>query len=415
MKKIAIVIPSLFGGGAEKVAVTISNGLSKHFEVYIIALEVGKSYDLEKNIEYVKLTNLDCKANKLIKLLYFPYQVLKLKKVLNKIKPDLSIPFMERSSFMLHLIRKDKNIYTFHNYMSFHLYREHIIFPLKLIRNFVYKSFLKHMHKSAKYCVTMSKEAMVDLKENFHVKSNIEVIYYPFEINKIINLSSEKSKYDELFNNFDVLINVGRLEKQKGQWYLLRIFKELRKKRTCRLVILGEGSLKKYLVDVAKNSGLSVYVEDNASTFSFDYDVYFLGFQKNPFRLIRLSKLFVFTSLWEGFPNILVEVLACSKTIITTDCHSGPRELLAPETNPLVKTTNADFAEYGVLMPNFPNEIIKHNKPISKIEDLWVDTINKLLDDKHILTDYEKKVLNRAFDFNVEKIGQQWLSLLKVV
>jgi glycosyltransferase involved in cell wall biosynthesis len=412
MQKIAIVIPSLFGGGAEKAAVTISNGLNNHYEVYIIALEIGKSYDLEKNVVYIKLTNLHCKAGKSIKLLYFPYQLFKLKMILNEINPDVVISFMERTSFMLHLIRGNKNIYSFHNYMSFHLYKEHVPFPLKFLRNFVYKSFLKNMHKSAKYCVTMSKEAMIDLKKNFQVKSDIDVIYYPFDIKKIINLSSEKSKYDELFNNFDVLINIGRLEKQKGQWYLLRIFKELKKERTCKLVILGEGSLKKYLIDTANYIGLSVFVEDNTSTFTFDYDVYFLGFQKNPFRFIRLSKLFVFTSLWEGFPNILVEAIACSKTIITTDCHSGPRELLEPGSNPLLKTKIASFAKYGILMPNLPITFMQYKNPLLECGKIWVKTINYLLENKNVLEDYEKKALERAYEFNVNEIIDEWHKLI---
>ena len=412
MQKIAIVIPSLFGGGAEKAAVTISNGLNNHYEVYIIALEIGKSYDLEKNVVYIKLTNLHCKAGKSIKLLYFPYQLFKLKMILNEINPDVVISFMERTSFMLHLIRGNKNIYSFHNYMSFHLYKEHVPFPLKFLRNFVYKSFLKNMHKSAKYCVTMSKEAMIDLKKNFQVKSDIDVIYYPFDIKKIINLSSENSKYDELFNNFDVLINVGRLEKQKGQWYLLRIFKELIKNNNVKLVILGEGSLKSYLVNLAEQLGLKVYVDNKRNIFGFDYDIYFLGFQQNPFKFMKRSKLFVFTSLWEGFPNILVEALACSKTIITTDCHSGPRELLEPGSNPLLKTKIASFAKYGILMPNFPITFMQYENPLLECEKIWVKTINYLLENKNILEDYEGKALERAYDFNVNKIIDKWHKLI---
>ena len=163
---------------------------------------------------------------------------------------------------------------------------------------------------------------------------------------------------------------------------------------------------------MSKYLGLKTYVETNNITFNFDYDVYFLGFQTNPFRLIKLSKLFIFTSLWEGFPNILVETLACSKAIITTDCHSGPRELLAPNSDPLIKTKKADFAEYGVLMPNFPDKIIKYDSPFTNFDKIWIETIMKLLDDKNTLEYYEKKALKRAYDFNVDKIIQEWLKLI---
>ena len=229
MEKIAIVIPSLFGGGAEKAASIIANEFNKHFHVYIITLEEGLSYNIDENIPLISLTKLHCKTSKLIKLIYFPYQMLKLKNTLDKIAPDIVISFMERTSFMLHILKKYKNIYTFHNYMSFHLYKEHIAFPIKSLRNYVYKHFLKNIHKSAPTCVIMSKEAKIDLEKNFSVKANVEVIYYPFEIEKVKKLYNDTSKYDDLFKNFNVLINVGRLEKQKGQWYLLRIFNELKK------------------------------------------------------------------------------------------------------------------------------------------------------------------------------------------
>lgn len=414
MKKIAIVIPSLFGGGAEKAASIIANELNKHFHVYIVTLEEGISYSIDENISFVSLTKLHCKASKLIKLMYFPYQILKLKNTLDKITPDIVVSFMERTSFMLHLLKKYKNIYTFHNYMSFHLYREHIAFPIKSLRNYTYKRFLKNMHKSAATCIIMSKEAKVDLEKNFSVKANVEVIYYPFEIEKIQKLYNNASNYDVLFKNYDVLINVGRLEKQKGQWYLLRIFNELKKNKKLKLAILGEGRLKKYLVNLSKHLGLKTFVVGN-NVFDLTYDVYFLGFQKNPFRLIKLSKLFIFTSLWEGFPNILVEALACGKSIITTDCHSGPRELLAPNSDPLTKAKKADFAEYGILMPNFQDKIIKYDSPFTKIENMWIETIDTVLDDEKVVKHYEKKAKNRAFDFNKNKIIQEWCDLINSV
>ena len=415
MKKIAFVIPSLFGGGAERAASIIANELGKDFYVCLITLEEGKSYELIEKIKYIQLTKLYCKANKLIKLLYFPIQLFKLKNILNKIVPDIIISFTERPSFMLHLLKQKKNIYSFHNYMSFHLYSEKLLFPIKILRNYFYKKFLKDLYKTSAYTVIMSKEAMLDLKNHFNVRSKIEVFYYPFEIKKIKNMCDEKSIYDFLFEKGKVLINIGRLEKQKGQWHLLRIFSELRKNRDTKLVILGDGSLRNYLLNLSRSLNLKTYSIWSDEKLNLEYDVYFLGFQKNPFRLIKLSTMFVLASLWEGFPNILVEALACLKTVITTDCHSGPRELLAPGSNPLQKTEGAEFSEYGILMPNLTTGFVNFNTPLSDVEKLWIKTLEGTVNNNIILEKYEKLAFNRALDFNVDKIMPQWHALIDKV
>jgi len=243
-------------------------------------------------------------------------------------------------------------------------------------------------------------------------EEKIKVIYNPYPIDEIRELIKEPlGRYEEIFKH-PVLITAGRLTKPKGQWYLLRIFKVLKEKhKDLKLVILGEGELKDYLVKLSEELGLKTYVWDR-DKLSESFDVYFLGFQKNPFKFIARSKLFVFPSLWEGFPNALVEAMACSVCVVSSDCRSGPREILAPNTDFNYQTQKPEFAEYGVLMPVFDVKYKTAKEPLEEREIMWVETIDKLLKDENLRKNYSEKAKQRAEDFRIEKIVQEWKEVL---
>jgi glycosyltransferase involved in cell wall biosynthesis len=238
------------------------------------------------------------------------------------------------------------------------------------------------------------------------------VIYNPYPIDEIGELANESlGSYEEIFKE-PILITAGRLTKQKGQWYLLRVFKALKEKhKDLKLVILGEGELKDYLVKLSEELGLKTYVWDR-DALSESFDVYFLGFQKNPFKLIARSKLFVFPSLWEGFPNALVEAMACGVCVVSSDCRSGPREILAPNTDFNYQTQKPEFAEYGVLIPVFEVKYKSAEEPLGEKEIMWVETIDKLLEDESLRKNYSEKAKQRAEDFSIEKIVQEWKEIL---
>jgi len=244
-------------------------------------------------------------------------------------------------------------------------------------------------------------------------KEKIKVIYNPYPIDEIRELAKKPlGSYEEIFKH-PVLITAGRLTKPKGQWYLLRVFKALKEKhKDLKLVILGEGELKNYLVGLSKELGLKTYVWDR-DRLSESFDVYFLGFQKNPFKFIARSKLFVFPSLWEGFPNALVEAMACGVPVISSDCRSGPREILEPNTDFNYQTQKPEFAEYGVLMPVFEVKYKSANERLEEREIMWVETIDKLLEDENLRKNYSEKAKQRAENFRIEKIVQEWKEVLR--
>jgi glycosyltransferase involved in cell wall biosynthesis len=244
-------------------------------------------------------------------------------------------------------------------------------------------------------------------------EEKIKVIYNPYPIDEIRELAKESLEAHEQIFKHPVLITVGRLTKPKGQWYLLRVFKALKEKhKDLKLVILGEGELKNYLVKLSEELGLKTYVWDR-DALSESFDVYFLGFQKNPFKFIARSKLFVFSSLWEGFPNALVEAMACSVCVVSSDCRSGPREILAPNTDFNYQTQKPEFVEYGILMPVFDVKYKNAKEPFEEKEMMWVGIIDKLLEDESLRKNYSEKAKQRAEDFRIEKIVQEWKEILR--
>jgi glycosyltransferase involved in cell wall biosynthesis len=127
-----------------------------------------------------------------------------------------------------------------------------------------------------------------------------------------------------------IVLAAGRLHRQKGFDVLLRAFAIARAQVDCRLVILGEGSDRAALMAQAEQSGLG-------------YDIDMPGFCDNPFALMARAGAFVLSSRWEGFPNALVEAMACGAPVIATDCPSGPREILkGGEIAPLVPVDDAE-------------------------------------------------------------------------
>ena len=119
-----------------------------------------------------------------------------------------------------------------------------------------------------------------------------------------------------------------------------------------------------------------------------------------------------FPSLWEGFPNALVESMDCTVCVVSSDCRNGPRERLAPDTDFSHQTQKPEFAEYGVLMPVFEVKYKSAEEPLEEREIMWIETIDKLLEDENLKKHYSEKAKQRAEDFRIEKIVEKWREIL---
>jgi glycosyltransferase involved in cell wall biosynthesis len=116
-------------------------------------------------------------------------------------------------------------------------------------------------------------------------------------------------------SNPPVFLGAGRLTRQKDFPTLIRAFALVRKTTPSRLVILGEGSHREALLELAESLGIRE-------------DVDLPGFVKNPYPFMAKASVFVLSSIWEGSPNVLTEAMALGTPVVATDCPSGPREIL---------------------------------------------------------------------------------------
>jgi len=167
-----------------------------------------------------------------------------------------------------------------------------------------------------------------------------------------------------------VVLGVGRLTQQKDFETLISAFDQLHKTRPARLLILGEGEERSHLESFVQEKGLA-------------NEVALPGFVQNPYTYMHRAAVFVLSSIWEGLPNSLIEALACGCPAVSTDCPSGPAEIL-------------DGGKYGhlVLMGN---------------PDALAEAIGKVLDG-----DERKPPRSWLKKFEMETVLDEYLTALGV-
>ncbi|NLK78732.1 MAG: glycosyltransferase [Clostridiales bacterium] len=265
----------------------------------------------------------------------------------------------------------------------------------------IVSNLVKLLYNKADKVVAISEGVRQDLIDNFNIKKeNVCTIYNCYDVEEIQEKAAMPCEEVEVEQDSFSIATMGRFVQQKGQWHLLRAFKEvLKEEPKAKLYILGEGELQDYLYKMVDE------LEMRES-------VVFCGFLKNPFSLISKVKLFVFPSLWEGFGNALVEAMACGVPCIASDFKYGAREIMQDNADINLECKKVETVDYGILTPVCSNVYNAPKDMLEKEEEFLKEAILKVMSEETVQEVYAQKAVERAGYFTAEKTVEQWLKLI---
>ena len=303
-KKIAFLIPSLGAGGAERVVTTLANYLAKDFDVAIITFKkVNPFYKLDEKIQIfncVETTRPSANVFIALKSNYILYR--RINSIVKREKIELLIGFLTSANILSVLASKYNRIPC--------IISERIN-PAKTNTPKIWKFLRRLCYPKATYLVVQTEE----IKDYYKAKiKNERLVILPNPISAGLSALREENPEKE-----NIILNVGRLTYQKAQDVLIKAFAKTENK-SWKLLIAGEGPKREEYEALIAQMGLT----DKISL---------IGKTKNISDYYNKSKIFAFTSIFEGFPNALIEAMHYGLACVSTDCPTGPSELIADGSN----------------------------------------------------------------------------------
>lgn len=399
-RKILMIIPNLDFGGAQRVFRNLSVNLAKKYPTTecVFNFEHGHAY-----VSGTKIISLDVSSGKNLfdKIYKFFVRCIRYGRLKKNERATVSISHLEGANYVNLLSAGEcRNIIVEHG--SKLPYDENRVgFTGWVIKNIL----VPRLYRRADTIVVVSKGLKLELSEYFGLNpGKIVVINNSFDLDEIKNQASEPvpEEFEWIFRK-KVIITSGRLVEEKNYRKLIDVFSEVVKLQDSRLVFIGDGPLQSALREYALKRNLKVSIAVRGVN-THDADVYFLGYQHNPFKFLARASAFVLPSEREGFPLALCEAMICGLPVIASDCRTGPREILAPETTDQYELlTSAEHAPFGILVP-VPSD--EHTIAC------WADELTKLLNNEDLQEKYKKSGRNRMQDFSHASIMNKWFSLI---
>jgi len=309
--KILFVIPSLSGGGAERFLTKILRNIDR--KMFDIQLAIGKREGpfLKLIPDDIPLYELGASRTR--------YAIPALWHLVRRIKPNILFATLglNMACAIVKQLMKDapKLVVRVATYPTFNSMSSHPI---------ITNQVQKFSYSKSDRIIALTEKMKRRLCELYNIPhSKVRVICNPIDIEDVKAQACQPVDHSWFSENIPIVIGAGRLAPQKGFATLLRAFNIVRREIHARLVILGEGKERSILEALSKK----LTIQD---------DCLFPGFQLNPYSYIARATVFVLSSYWEGFPNVLLEAMACGTPVIATRCDSGPEEILDHEVNGLL-------------------------------------------------------------------------------
>jgi len=364
--ELLFVLPSLGGGGAERATVDLLRGMDRRRFGITVALFTQSGSFLQQLPSDIQVVDLRGGSRHDLRLVW------RLARLLRRQSPTIVFSVLRYANLVALLAHRlagsqARIIINEQNLPS----AEFALFGASRIKG----GFLKCLYPQADLVTTISQGIASELTSLYAIpKHKLQVIPNPVDVARITALGSAKLEHPWFQLGLPVLVAAGRLHPQKGFAYLIRAFAIVRNAFPCRLVILGEGPQGPDLEQLVVGMRLSD-------------DVALVGFQDNPYNYMRNAGVFVLSSLYEGFGNVLVEALALGVPVVATCCPVGPEEII---TDGLT----------GVLVP--PAD-----------ENALAEAVLKVLKDAELRRRLSANGPRRAADFAIERIVSQYESIFE--
>lgn len=339
--KIAFVVNSLNKGGAERVVSLLSQELSKHNEVVIILFDNSVAYEYGGKIIDIECKSVSGKIGKIFNVLK---RRTKLKKIFEEEQFDKIFAFME-SAYLPSMLTGYPVIASVRNNIK------------------VYSKYItKYILPKAQKIVAVSKD--IEKQLNTLGIKHTQTIQNPIVIDNEYKIKEELTQYKPF------ILAVGRLHDQKNFKLLIESFKNSQAKNELNLLIVGEGQKREELQELVNRYGL-------------EKNIYLVGQKDNIKDYYLQCEMFVLSSKYEGFPNVLVEALSNGCACISTDCPTGPSEIIRNNEN-------------GLLIQN------------EDIDDM-TKSIDRLYSDENMKQRFVSNAQQSISHLSIDKIAKEWI------
>lgn len=381
---IAIMIPELGGGGAEKVA----QRLGRHYkdqgnQVYYFVLDTHQRrvFSVEGEIVNTGLTSCIVDVNHGIREVIWRLLVSsnKIRALKRHYKIDASISFMEECNYLNILSQRGEKV----------IVRVCTILSQREDLNpyLCSEKMISFFYSLPCRIVVLSRYAVEEMTQHYHISGK--------KLTLIPNMSDgnlfKKDQNSTLYGKH-CIVAVGRLDPVKQQERLIRAFSYVVDKVTdAELLIVGTGPNERYLKGLCRK----YKIEDK---------VHFLGFQRDVAKFLCMSKVFVMSSVVEGFPNSMIEAMSCGIPVVSVDCPGGCADILGEK----IQRCGYWMCRYGILTPRMPRERVKTNEDITKEESILGRAIVEILTNEKLQRKYSIASQVRADMYRADKVIKKW-------
>jgi glycosyltransferase involved in cell wall biosynthesis len=329
LNKIMFFLPTLGGGGAERTVIQLANNLvqqGRDVDVVVCDLTGEKAKLLPEVDAQIQLIDLNCGR--------VSNAIMPLKKLLQAIAYDAVVATQTHSNIICALAKRLAKSQS-------KLILREVSTPsknMKLtgLKKFVFNRLVNWTYTAADQIVCVSHGVLEDFRGYYgYQDENLSTIYNPVIDSSYLQKLKAPVQHRFFSAGHQVVLAVGRLTEAKNFGLLIRAFYDLHQQHPeTRLIILGEGELRREFEALIAELNLTDVVD-------------LPGFDPNPYAYFKYASLFVLSSNWEGLPGVLIQALASKVKVVSTDCPSGPREILAE-------------GQFGLLVPCDDQQGLSH-------------------------------------------------------